>query len=71
MYRIYQMHGIHSEQCLMIWQAVSVSVHAARVVFNVACPTCGIQLTVTFPLSFADMCAAFLEVLWKRKFCSN
>lgn len=55
----------------MIWQTISLSVHAAGAAFNVACPTCGIQLPVTFPLSSPTCALLFLKCLGKGSFAAT
>lgn len=65
------MYGMRQEQCLMIWQTISLSVHAAGAAFNVACPTCGIQLPVTFPLSLLTCVLVFLKCLGKGSFAAT
>lgn len=55
----------------MILQAISFSLHAAWAAFNVACPTCGIQLPVTFPFSSLIYALVFLKCLGKGGFAAT
>jgi len=55
----------------MVWQAISLSVHAAQAAFNVACPACGIPLPVTFPLSLLTCAVVFLRCLGKGSFAAT
>lgn len=55
----------------MIWRTISVSVHAAGAAFNVACPTWGIQLAVTFPLSSLTCAVVFLKCSGKGSFAAT
>lgn len=55
----------------MIWQTISLSVRAAWAAFNVACPTCGIQVPVTFPLSSLTCALVFLKCLGKGSFAAT
>lgn len=45
--------------------------HAAQAAFNVACPTCGIQLPVTFPLSSLTCMMVFFKCLGKGSFAAT
>lgn len=55
----------------MILQTISLSLHAAGAVFNVACPTCGLQLPVTFPFCSLVYALVFLKCLGKGSFAAT
>lgn len=51
----------------MIYQTISLSLHA----FNVACPTCGIQLPVNFSIQFILYALVFLKCVGKGSFAAT